>query len=348
MEEIKTARWVVISEHFGKHPHSSRTEEWIRISPPAKAWRHEFISNGTGWSYNVMDERGHLHTASSWENCALSPQANPITKEDLLREVMAPPVTGDPPAVVRNAESKTDWRVRLVNEAGRPLLRYDGERVMGSFRVSHTLWAEPESRRLVKRERTETNLETGEKVAHETYDRYEYNDELPPGTFEMPPGKPVEVSKGDELFPEVWTALPPEERQAIQELVNQSDRGWRTGAFGAFARAWRFTRIRRAPTRAQWQARVREQKGRWREWESEVESVRKQPFVAVQVGASTFTWGPEEQETLAVRAALRAVWSDDGSVWSGHTRFYLRRFGDQYRIVHWECPLEEIKAAHDR
>src|SRR5512142_323181 len=95
MDEIKTASWVETRYHMGEHPGTTRATIWLRMEPPARAWRDEIIEGGSGWSHHVRDARGFLSTASSWEKCTLTPETTPPTAEELLREVLAPPLSGN-------------------------------------------------------------------------------------------------------------------------------------------------------------------------------------------------------------------------------------------------------------
>ena len=68
LPEIKTAHWIRTHTHFakqnGKIDYTFHYKEWIRLNPPAYAWREE---SEDSWSHDVMDERGHFHTASTWK-----------------------------------------------------------------------------------------------------------------------------------------------------------------------------------------------------------------------------------------------------------------------------------------
>src|SRR6266700_3701387 len=90
IESIRSAQWLEVHRSFGEHPHATRTELWIRLDPPARAWRGEIVEGGHGFSHDVIDKRGHLHTASTWTNYSLSPAAKALASEDLLREILAP------------------------------------------------------------------------------------------------------------------------------------------------------------------------------------------------------------------------------------------------------------------
>jgi hypothetical protein len=344
MLDIETATWVETRTMYGEHPHTIRTETWIRIDPPAKAWRNHHGPDS--WSFDILDERGHLHTASSWGNCVIYPSPRQLTSEELRREVCLTRRAVANEQDVESGDSDTGWLVEETELADKVVRRYSKEYVQGNFGVSVALYVDPETNRYVRVERSETSLPTGEKVSEEVRDQYCYNIDLPPDTFEMPPGKPVEKADTRDVMPEVWDTLREADRQAIKGCIATLDAGWSEGNFPRFASAWRFDKAAKARNQREWRSLVEDQRGRWKAWSSEVKSVTRQDFVPIAIGVSTFSMVSSRKKTLAATVDLRVVWAEDGDEWEGEAKVFLQSSGGQLRIVHWECPIEQIKADH--
>jgi hypothetical protein len=329
MEKIETAYWVETRTSYGPHEFSFSMETWVRLNPPARAWRSTI---GNEWSHDVVDERGHLHMASTWDNCMLMPTPRPYTTESVLAEALLPP-------------DMSQWKSEPEESDGQTLTRFEKEYPEGTFRVNVTIWANPETRRIVRMERRETDPETERPVVFEVRDRYTYNEEAPEGTFDMPPGKPVVPLDLSGFMADAWPSLPPEEQRGIQEAINRSDAAWMRADFREFSSAWRFDYLPRLPPKADWRKRVEKQRGIWNRWESQVESARADSPVSVRIATSAFAM-LGERKALMVKTMLRVTWAEDSDTWEGHAEYFLMRSRKGYRIVHWDCPWEEIRAAH--
>src|SRR5688572_16067273 len=86
---LKTAEWVETHEHYGEPPHTRTLHWWLRLDPPAVAWRTDL------GSHDVMDERGHLHTHASRESCLLLPHGSPWSREIAMGHVLGPSLSSD-------------------------------------------------------------------------------------------------------------------------------------------------------------------------------------------------------------------------------------------------------------
>ena len=314
---------------------------WIRVNPPAHAWHHAYSDS---WSHDVMDARGHLHTASSWDHSSLSSRPNSYTPDELLRKVLFPHFLPDESEESRVKELRT-WRQETVEENGQPLLRWQRTTISGNFQVEEHVWAEPQTRRIARKERRETNLITSKLSTVDVCDRYTFNQPAPAGTFEMPSDKPLRIREESKGWPDIWDTLTAQEQQAIQEVIARSDAGWRAGDGRAFASAWKFDFQKHLPPETEWKQRVKQQAGQWREWISQIESASMQEGLPVRYNAHSFLIAMLKRKILCVDVKVYVRWQEGGDVWEGEAEFFLRKQSGRYRIVHWECPWAEIEAA---
>ncbi|HLK58295.1 MAG TPA: hypothetical protein VKU00_17140 [Chthonomonadaceae bacterium] len=338
MQSIETASWVETQTRwektFGEHTLSS--QHWLRTNPPTEA---SYIDFGDSWSHDVTDERGHLHTASTWKICQFFPHQRPYDALSLQRRVLFAPPQRDGSSL----RPDRNWRHDQVEHEGRAVNQWFREYVQDNFRVTETLWTELQTHRILRKECRQTDPRTGRLIAVDVCDRYVYNEKPPSGIFEMPPGKRLVTHK--DTMPEVWETLPARDQQAIQATINRSDKAWCSSDSLAFASVWEFDFVRLASRQAEWQQRVEEQKGLWSHWTSVVQTARTQQFVPVTVARHTFKWGPEKRKVLRVHVKVHVASNRGAKEWTGDAEFYLRRKGRGYRIVHWECPWEEIRDA---
>lgn len=356
-QAIKTARWIETSHHYGKYPHSSISNYWVRLDPPVMAWINQFLpgphANKTEWSHSIQDQRGDWHTVSTWDHCdLLTDTRHSPTSESIVKRILAPPMTQSEEAAnpSRRFQAGEKWRSELVEQNGQMLLRMERAFVRGNFRIEQRLLADPETRRLIHHERRQVDIATGQPTLYDISDQYTYNPDVPAGVFEMPPDKPIRIrdmrSLAQDVAPEVWDSLSAQQQQALQATIDRSDAAWQKGDFQEFASVWKFDFVKKAPPKADWQARVENQVGLWRRWESQVLSAKVQRYIPVSIASNAFSWGNEKPKVLAVEVKLNVTWTEDGDTWEGNAEFFLRRIGRGFRIVHWECPWEEIKAVH--
>lgn len=345
MDEIKNAYWVEISERLGESPHTRRTEHWIQLDPPAHAWRCEFLAHGSGWSYDVVTDDAHLHTASTWKDSTLMRTPRPVTEKDLLNQVWSPRIVQA--AAAGATDDGSGWRISREEQNGASLLRCEAERIRDNFQTSYVVWLDPQSGRHVKRESREIDLRTNQSLRLERCDNFMFNIDLDPSVFQMPAGRPIVDRSNHELFPGFRDEVPEATRQAVREVIDRSDAGWRTRDPDHFAAAWRFNTDRQAPKKSDWMRLLHNNAGLWSEWSTEIETFGWWKGISIQVGSNTFSLsGGKGPITLMARGKISVVWADDGQEWSGQTEFFLRKLWGRWRIVHWELPLEEIKAAH--
>ncbi len=344
---VQTAQWRETSTRWdapGGEEYSRQMQEWIRFYPPAHAWRSD---DDEDWSHDVMDERGHLHTASSWDMCCLLPQANPLTAEDLLRRILFWPPEHEEGAALSVLRPRDAWQQEQTEVDGRPLIRWYRETTEHNFRVAQSIWTEAATHRITRKERREISFTTGRDVCFVVSDQYVYNAEPPARTFEMPPDKPIVLGDAGDTSLPAWDTFSAKQKQAVRKIINQSDAGWRNADFAAFASVWSFGMTGHLPPESEWQKRVRQQQEQWREWRSEIETADTQTYLPVTVTTDSATLMTVEDEVLRVEVKLRVAWGEAGGEWEGHSDFFLRRKGRSYEIVHWECPWGEIEAARN-
>ncbi|MCW3094965.1 MAG: hypothetical protein JWL77_583 [Chthonomonadaceae bacterium] len=348
MEEIQTASWletITISEQGDPEEYAMPARYWLRTHPPALAWRDEY---GEEWSLTVREAGRHLHTASTWKECILRSDPTVLTAKELLDHVLFSPLFEED-AIQGDLEEKRAhvlWQREVVEHYDRSLIRWYRETTQEKFHVVETVWTEPDTHRIVDRERRETDPVTKRTVSLEVCTDYRYNEELPANVFEMPPGKPI-VSEEHKGFPEVWDTLSEKERQTLQTLLHRSETAWQNADFVAFASVWDFHVTANVPRDTEWKERLLQQAGSDSRWQSQIEAAHKQNFIPVTVAVNAFRCGPDRHRVLHLKARLSVSWAD-GTAWEGTTDYFVRRRGRGVRIVHWEAPWEEIKEARQR
>ena len=307
------------------------------------------------WSLDVIDDRGDFHTASSWKICRLHPSVRPLTTETLLRESLAPEVPATDVSN-RSAELRERWAVTEQQFHGRKVYRYEREVIRSNFLIKYTIWAEPATRRILRKERKETEVSTGRQIQFTVYDHYIYNQKPPARTFDMPKGK--RIVKDDTAKPLIdeWSSMPETNRKQILDVIARANQGWREGNFRKFSNAWKFGTVRKTRSAEEWKGLVRAQRNVWSEWSQEVRSVRSTDVVTRRIGSSTFTWGRKTRKTLNIGVELKAVSSDTARSWKGRADLFLqwhrpggnRSVRQTLRIVRWDLPLQEILASVNR
>jgi len=336
--DIQTVQWIETTQMYGAEPtRPTRSRYWLRVDPPALAWRNYF---GDTWDSNVQDARGIFHSGSTWDTTHLD-RKHPISIEYEIAKVQAPVGT----------RSKS-WSTERVAQDGRDLLRHSCEEIQHNFRIVHAIVSESDTGDLVRKETRQFDLRSGLEVMAEDCSEFVYNAPIPGDIFEMLPDRPVEESDIDALFPDLWPALGKSDKQIILQTIENSDVAWMHGDFRKFAREWSFEFQPNVPTRRDWSDLLEQHAGQWRTWKSDVIDMTKWQGVTVRSADRVFCSHRPTDRKLAgrstswIRANFQVEWADNGEVWEGEADFYLMRIGRKYRILHWEFPLEEMKAAH--
>ena len=237
---IQYVQWVETDEskhHAHLPPLCTTTRVWLRIDPPARAWRNELTDGGSSWSLDVIDERGQFHTASSWKVCSLNPAIRPpITSEGLLRETLAPEVQDSGTNHSRDPQYR--WVVSEVEFDGKQVHRYDREVIRGNFLLKYATWADSGTHRLLRKERKEVNLSSGRQIQFTVCDRYVYNKRPPAHTFAMPKGKRIVKQDASDSTRTEWIDISNEDKREILAVLNGLDQGWRETNFRRFSSVW--------------------------------------------------------------------------------------------------------------
>lgn len=192
--EIKTAQWIRTHTSWaredGENDFTFRNQEWIRLYPAAYAWRNE---SDDSWTQDVIDEHGHFHTASTWRVCNFDPRPQPKLARSVLNQVLFPPLPedGSPEESLSERHERGDWQHGLMELDGQALIRWYHETIQDNYQVAVTIWTEPETQRIVRKERHEMDLLTEKPASLEVCEQYLYNAEIPEETFQMPPGKRI-------------------------------------------------------------------------------------------------------------------------------------------------------------
>ncbi len=334
MSDIRTARWVETISSPGMDA-GQHTSHWACVDPPAEAWRMDWPH---AWSLTVRDSRGTTHTASDWDQCSLHCE-HPMTSDQVLTRLTAP-------AVFAGDAGASGWRAADDVLDGRSVVRMDRESVSGNYRLQHTVWSEPGTRRLVRCEARSIDIETGETTEVRVRERFEYGVDLPDGVFEMPAGRPIVTRDIGATFPNLWATMGPADREGIARAIAVCDAAWRKGSFRAFASVWRFGFQNHLPGRTRWRERFARHAGHWALWETSITRAMEAPGVMAAFAAQSFRGGRQVQGVLCLHGTARAVWADDGREWTGQVTFHVQRRGDGWRIVHWEAPWYEIEENH--
>jgi hypothetical protein len=331
MQRIRTAQWV--ENITGPDSYTGTLRYWLRLEPPALAWLSDL------GDHDLIDERGHLHTASTWADCRLYPTEEPWTRDDYLRHVL-------PKGLREAAETGNRWETTAVQLEDQEAVRYHRTYGESAYRVEMSVWLEPESGLLLRMERTEVDPTAGKVVQHHLYHEYAYDVEPSEEVFDLPPPDKPLVVEDREITQDLTASLPADEREAIERLIGLSNEGWKAGAFREFSRAWHFPRgplFSPLPGRAAWQKAVSRQVGRWGFWEAEVVSVTKAGFFGVAIATSTFAIVMAPR-ILWVKAKLGVKSEVQDRGWEGEATYYMQRRRGGYRVIHWEYPSEELAA----
>lgn len=344
---VQTAHWMETSHHYGEHPFSSNTQVWVRVDPPARARINTLVPGphvqNAQPSHDLEDLRDHFTTASTWDRYVLFPAKKPSSTKNIFYRLLAPNLdelggTADQAQVQQPQE---EWSSKLVEQDGRSLFQLDCNRGDEHNQISETIWAEPLTRRIVRREVNRTDPATGKLTNTWVCDQYTYNQKLPEEVFDIPLDKPVVT-----MYRVTWEDLTSQQKRAIQSTIDRSDAAWCKADFQGFASVWMFDYALHLPGKRHWKARLEQQTGLWSRWQTTVKWASVQDRIPVNITQETHNWGATRHKVWRVDVRLHITWDKDGDTWEGDAEFYLRHIGRGFRIVHWEFPWEEIKAVH--
>lgn len=244
------------------------------------------------------------------------------------------------------------WQQQAVEREGRPVIQWYRKTMEQDYYVEEMVWTEPDTSRIVSKERKGIDPVTGQTIFLDTSENYRYNEGLPEGFFDAPPEMQVVQQDYAELEAGVWDRLSAKERVGIQTIIHRSEDAWQNANFAAFTAVWNFHVVDYLPLDTEWKQRLEAQAESGSHWHSEVEIAHRQDYIPITVtirgpsksGEGIFMWGLERRKVLHVKARLSVFWGEKME-WEGTTVYYVGRRGRGCRIVHWECPWEKIKEA---
>jgi hypothetical protein len=253
------------------------------------------------------------------------------------------------------ADPRQRWIVSEGVLNGSKIRRYDRRIIRSNFLLIYVTWADPETRRLIRKERKEIDLVSGRQVQFTVYDRYVYNKRPPARTFKMPKGKRIVRREIGGQSSAQWSSMPEKDKRKILAVIDRLDQGWRDSNFRRFASAWKFDYVPKTPSANEWKRLLQENRQVWSEWNQKVRSVRTTDIVARRIGSSTYTWGPKRRKTLEIEVELNATHASTGKSWRGRAELFIQLHSlkrgflstRRCRVVHWDLPLQEIRAAVD-
>jgi hypothetical protein len=321
-------------------PSTHVSQHWIRLDPPAHAWRSDC------GDHDVLDERGHLHTADTWPDCHLKPHDEPWSAESLVGNILPWGAFSSFDCELKQGANGAPVCERTwVSLDGREVARYDAEYPSGDFRIEHTTWFEPKTGLLLRQEWIERDPRTGDLAQRFVLRDYEYDVELPEGVFDLPAGKPLVEEDRQAHRVDVKHTLPAAEREAIERLIARSNAAWSAGDFKRFSHAWHFLELPGTPIlpgRAEWEEALRA-RPEGTTWVSAVSSINRSDLLRVWTGNYSFRPLPVAG-VLWVNSRLQ-VESADGILWLGDVEYSVQKREEGFRLVHWNYPSEEIRAA---
>lgn len=333
--------WITGPSDDSQEPRSRIQENWLRMDPPAHAWCSDL------GAHDLIDERGHFHTADSWDICQLYPHDQPWTLENLLWQILPWGRFSTFDAAVQ-FDLTANWeRVRETLE-GLPVDRYHCEFTEGNYRVEFTVWLEPSTGLLLRREKVDRDPRTGRMVQHSIERGYQYGVKPPFGVFALPPAdKPLKTVDITGRFADIRGELAPAEIQEVEALIATSNAAWNDGDFDRFSGAWHFLEgelFTLLPGSAGWEVALRSRPPQT-VWTSELTSIIRGTVIVVHTG--THTHRPlTAPDVLWVKSQLLIKGPHDAR-WVGDVEYTLQKRPDGYRLVHWSYPSEEIREAFD-
>jgi len=337
MVALRTACWVETNSR-GDAFEKFNLRHWLRVDPPAHAW---LADDG---DHDVLDQRGHLHTAPNWDKCSLYPHETPWDPE-VLRFCVVPwaeysAASGfEPP-------DPDEWERGLDSIGGRDAVRFHRRYPNGAYYSELAIWMDPRTGLLLRIESRDFDSNAGQIVLERIQCDYEYNIDIPSGVFDLPPpDKPLVVENLG--YRDVTGELSPEVLAELSAVIDKSNAALIACDFAAFCDTWWFldaSKNTALPTRPEWERRVQSHAGLWERWETEFITVAESDRFPVAVASCVFQPVNDMPGTLWVTCALKALPVGSADWWQIETTYYLGKHEDRYRIVHWDYPSESLAA----
>lgn len=375
MQSVQTAEWTETTEMTGPRVRYTGTANvWARVDPPAVFTR----SSGVIWSHGrvtrndytetLQDYRGMLFhdlrddrwsAAADWGRADRTAGTRAIVRDDLtgsrdLQEGM----NQREPLAARHA-GITSMTGEYLRYNGRALYLFRSSESTPFWSREELVWVDPQTRRVVRRELTSRDSRDGQpEMRRDVETGFRYDVALPPGTLDVEPAH-VTVPVGDAITWDdqtqgLWSGMPDQQKRHIDGLLAELVTAWGHGDFADFCGLWDFgfeTGLPRATTTGQ--AIITTPAQREREWEQRLAKRRQEPLTATGHVQNVFAMRtlpeanlrllgmsslpPKASELLIVPMTAQIPLGHGAS--TGAQGFvYLRREGDQYRVVRWDFP----------
>jgi hypothetical protein len=374
MESIQNATWTeTVYESGAQGQMESRVEVWARPEPPAVSYRYRSGSKfKDGQPLNspeivmLLDERGNITHDVSRNQWTLSQHGNESreSRHNGMREQVLRTLIGPRHSIPSDARRPIDptgspeWRRDYVQEGGQPLVRFREVHGNPFWRQEETMWIDPNTRRVVRRELTNVVREQGrEKTWHMVAEGFRYNQAPPPDTFDLDPpeGTAAATSAGHFNYDDhrlgVWDRLTQEERESIKRVISRVVTAWGRGERAAFAREWDFDGVKRLPAVTAGGIAVRTAADHRKHWYRRLEGMRAKPArttTSVQNilrlgdlppnvlrGRGMEGLGPDVADLLMVPTVVDFPISRTAST-GQQGFFFLRKDGPGYKVVRWD------------
>ena len=373
MQSVRTATWVeTIIESRSDGEYQRRERICARLNPPALSrtavdgWKTNGQAGPTPGMITLQDARGMLVHWQKHERWDLLPGWNGpgggtlnIARQEVLRNLLGPrdATAGSKPIAGTPIET-SHWERDTVQQNGHTFLRFHKAYGNQFFGGEEAIWADPETRLIVRREVATRELREGkEQRWRSVAEDFRYNDRALVTSLDLapPPGTPVQ-SAGfhfeDRRFG-IWDSLSKAQRDQIVRLIDQTVAAWGKGDYPRFAEGWDFDHTGGLPRVNQaGKVIVQTADERQVEWRTRVSRMRSKPvstkadlqniialkdFPPDSLTRDLGFWSlpPEAADLLLVPTVVRCPLAQ-GSFTAMRGFFYLRRERDGFKVIRWD------------
>jgi hypothetical protein len=249
LESVRTASWIETTIQYrgtGDAEEPQSMQVWVSTAPPRLIHLALPDARGMRRGYDsILTERmtvGRVVPDGMYSVDVHKPSQLSVEKwtRRLLRNAILFPRdpsqagTEDVSTGFRNVRAKP-WKMERTVLNGRPVLRF--QRTLGAYEpdgaypFTETVFAEPDTYRVVRKELLATNPKTGKPRWRSYAEGYQYDKPAPATVDEiMPPvGKPVQL-----WFHGADSKVPLSTRQRFRPLIDQAGDAWRRRNWKAF------------------------------------------------------------------------------------------------------------------
>lgn len=271
-----------------------------------------------------------------------------------IQESFFPPSSRTSGSVPSSPYRWTPWQVVEAKLEGKPVLRFHQECHYQSESYATTLWADPKSRRLIRRE---SEMAWRGYRSKTVASQFRYDQPLPADAFALTVAKGKRVFVNDHHFYPGAHTVTPKELELVQlyNLLHWLDGGWAARRADIFVKAFDFGYLptlyngiispspqkRTAQQEQFWRnrlAQVAKTRPRWDKWVSRVVSVEEQASVRI-LGMTPFCLPEGDPPVWKVSVAVVCE-AHQGKfpVYDGTTGYtlWVRRKGGTFRVIYAE------------